>query len=144
MDLCRYGRLIEGPATTGELSATVTDLSTSTSRTTVDVAGSRLLALPVPLGAGQRAVVVVVEDLSPYEQAERYALILSLVLGSVLVLGSAGVASWSVHLALHPVAVMADRARDWSEHDLDRRFDLGPGKDEITARARPWTVCSRG
>ena len=32
-----------------------------------------------------------------------------------------------------PVAEMTAHAADWSEHDLDRRFDLGPPRDELTA-----------
>src|SRR3954470_4589416 len=33
--------------------------------------------------------------------------------------------------ALAPVTQMAARAADWSEHDLNHRFDLGPTDDEL-------------
>jgi signal transduction histidine kinase len=33
--------------------------------------------------------------------------------------------------ALLPVSQMAERAADWSEHDLNHRFDLGPADDEL-------------
>ncbi len=35
--------------------------------------------------------------------------------------------------ALRPVAQMTERAADWSEHDLDHRFDLGPPTNELAA-----------
>ena len=37
--------------------------------------------------------------------------------------------------ALRPVAQMTDSARDWGAHDLDRRFGLGPARDELTGLA---------
>jgi two-component system OmpR family sensor kinase len=39
----------------------------------------------------------------------------------------------AVGKALQPVAGMTAAAADWSEHDLDRRFNLGPSRDELTA-----------
>ena len=30
---------------------------------------------------------------------------------------------------------MTSRAEDWGAHDLDRRFDLGPPRDELTGLA---------
>src|SRR5204862_420167 len=35
--------------------------------------------------------------------------------------------------ALRPVAEMTERAAEWSASDLDRRFNLGPPRDEIGA-----------
>ncbi len=131
------GRLVEGPAGSSALQAAARSLAVgltgARSPRTVDVADSRLLARAVTVRSGDRAVVVVAESLVPYERTERYALIVGLVLGSIVVVGSAAVAWWSIHRALEPVAAMAARAREWSEHDLDRRFDLGPPQDEITA-----------
>jgi signal transduction histidine kinase len=37
--------------------------------------------------------------------------------------------------ALRPVAQMTADAEDWGAHDLDRRFGLGPARDELTALA---------
>jgi signal transduction histidine kinase len=37
--------------------------------------------------------------------------------------------------ALRPVARMTSSAADWGAHDLDRRFDLGPPRDELTGLA---------
>jgi signal transduction histidine kinase len=77
--------------------------------------------------------VVVGASLVPYEHTERIALLGTIVL-DVFVLG-AGVllARRAVGKALEPVADMTRHAADWSEHDLDRRFDLGPPRDELTA-----------
>src|SRR5436189_242704 len=44
-------------------------------------------------------------------------------------------AAWLIDRALRPVANMTRQAADWSEHDLDRRFALGPAHDELTRLA---------
>jgi two-component system, OmpR family, sensor kinase len=44
-----------------------------------------------------------------------------------------GWVAWRVsHRALKPVRDMAERAEDWSAHDLARRFDLGPPVNELS------------
>ena len=42
---------------------------------------------------------------------------------------------WVLAAGLRPVARMTAQAAEWSEHDLDRRFDLGPPHDELTQLA---------
>jgi signal transduction histidine kinase len=79
--------------------------------------------------------VVVAERLAPYEQAERYALIVSLVTGLLATGAAAAIAAWVTKRALRPVGVLATTAAEWSEHDLARRFDLGPPTNEITSLA---------
>jgi signal transduction histidine kinase len=104
---------------------------------TVTVSGdeTRLLAVPFTTSGGAKGVVVVGAETAPYERSELYALIATLLLG-VLVVAASGFIAWRVtRQALHPVALMAERADDWSEHDLDRRFDLGPATDELSALA---------
>lgn len=132
-------RLIEGTMPTGDLGVAVDDLSSVQVTRLVTIGDAvRLIAVPVPAPGGglQAGVAVVGLDLTPYETSERYALTTSLVLGAVLV-GAAGLIAWSAaHRALSPVATMASRAANWSEHDLDRRFDAGPGADEISALGR--------
>ena len=54
--------------------------------------------------------------------------------GFVLVAGLFAI-SGAVSGALRPVARMTASAEDWGEHDLDRRFDLGPARDELTGLA---------
>jgi signal transduction histidine kinase len=92
----------------------------------------RLLAEPFTTPHGQRGVVVVSQEASPYERAEMYALVATIGIG-LLVLGLAVVIARRVtSQALAPVTQMATRAADWSEHDLTHRFDLGPADDELS------------
>lgn len=108
------------------------DLATVAQPTTVDVGERlRLLAEPFTTAHGQRGVAVVSQDTSPYERAERYALVATVAIG-LLVVGLAAVMARRVTTqALAPVTQMAERAADWSEHDLAHRFDLGPAHDEL-------------
>jgi two-component system, OmpR family, sensor kinase len=92
----------------------------------------RLLARPVGRGDG---VVVVGVSMDPYRHTERLAVAGTLVLDAFVLLAGALVARRAVGLALRPVADMTARAADWSEHDLHRRFALGPPRDELTALA---------
>lgn len=135
----RDGQLIDGSLPTGALGAAITHLSSAHASRSVTIDDEvRLLAVPAPgsTGGSEAGVVVVGLDLAPYEASELYALIVSLVLGAVLVAAAGLIAWWTSHRALSPVATMASRAADWSEHDLDRRFDTGPGGDEIAALGR--------
>ncbi len=95
----------------------------------------RLRAEPAyaPDGGRRIGTVVVGASLIPYEHTERIAL-LGMIALDLFVLG-AGVllARRAVGKALQPVADMTRHAADWSEHDLDRRFGLGPPRDELTA-----------
>ncbi|HWU21462.1 MAG TPA: histidine kinase dimerization/phospho-acceptor domain-containing protein, partial [Nocardioides sp.] len=94
-----------------------------------------LHAEPFTTRSGAHGTVVVVEPLAPYEHQEAQALEVSVASGVLIVLLTVAVASWISHRALSPVADMARTAEEWSEHDLERRFDLGPPTDEIRALA---------
>jgi len=98
-------------------------------------AAARAFAQPFQADSGVRGVVVVAERLAPYEQAERYALIVSLVTGLLATVAAATIAASVTKRALRPVGVLATTAAEWSEHDLARRFDLGPPTNEITSLA---------
>lgn len=77
--------------------------------------------------------IVVTQDAEPYERSELYALIATSILGLITVC-LAGAVTWRVtRKALAPVQVMAERAADWSEHDLGHRFALGPPTNELAA-----------
>jgi signal transduction histidine kinase len=91
----------------------------------------RLLARPV----GRSGVVVVGVSMDPYRHTERLAAAGTLVLDVFVLLAGALVARRAVGLALRPVADMTATAAKWSEHDLHRRFALGPPRDELTALA---------
>lgn len=99
------------------------------------VGETRIIAEPFTTSSGIPGVVVVSERLAPYEEAERYALIVSLVTGALATAAAAAIAAWVTSRALKPVAVLARTAADWSEHDLSRRFELGAPTNEITALA---------
>ena len=92
-----------------------------------------VLARPFTLTDGTAGVVVLAEPLAPYEHDERSALAVSLAAGGLMVVLSVVLAAWITRRALAPVQAMADTARDWSEHDLERRFELGEPTDEIRA-----------
>lgn len=111
------------------------DLAVTKSVQVEEVRGSRVRAEPFTTADGTSGTVVVTERLEPYEEAESLALIVSLVTGALATAAAAGVAAWAVRRALRPVAEMAATASDWSEHDLARRFTLGPPSNEITALA---------
>ncbi len=92
----------------------------------------RLYAVPIVIGGKREGTLVTGLSLAPYEQTQRTALLGSLAL-ALLMLALAGAAVlWLLRSALQPVARMTEQAAAWSEHDLDRRFDLGEPHDELT------------
>jgi two-component system, OmpR family, sensor kinase len=93
----------------------------------------RLLATPFTTESGERGVLVVSQETAPYERSELYALLAAAVLGVLVVAATALMALRVTAQALKPVTVMAERAADWSEHDLSHRFDLGPPTNELAA-----------
>jgi two-component system, OmpR family, sensor kinase len=129
------GNLIAGeaPASLDDDFAKLSTARAATLRTVPDRA--RVLAQPFSTPDGASGVVVVAERVEPYEEAERLALMVSLVTGVLATLAAATIAAWTTRRALQPVAVMAGTATEWSEHDLSRRFDLGPPDNELGALA---------
>ncbi|WP_129789805.1 HAMP domain-containing sensor histidine kinase [Promicromonospora panici] len=115
-----------------EASHAADQLGAATSARNVDVGdGIRLRALPFVTAGGVHGVVVVSQATDPYERSETYAFIATLVIGVLVVVATAGIAHRVTSRALAPVAQMARRAAEWSEHDLAHRFDLGPGDNEL-------------
>jgi signal transduction histidine kinase len=92
----------------------------------------RRFALP----SGATGVVVVTEPLDPYTDEQHEALLIAAVAGVVIVVLTTLAAAWATRRVLAPVASMARTAEQWSEHDLDRRFDLGPPRNEVQALGR--------
>jgi signal transduction histidine kinase len=128
------GELVAG-SVGGSVQDLAHELSTSQSEQTRDGADglARLLALPFDTPSGERGVLVVTQDTRPYERSERYALYATGVL-AVLVIATTGFIALRVtRQALQPVTQMAQRAANWSEHDLTQRFDLGPPTTELAA-----------
>src|SRR3954467_14732269 len=95
----------------------------------------RLLAQPVVDEGRRVGTVVVAASRRPYESTRKTALIASLVLAALLILVLGVVARLLLDAALRPVARMTESAAEWSEKDLDRRFNLGPPSDELTLLA---------
>ena len=127
------GRAVAGSTWT-RLRPQMAELSTVGSPETLAVGEEyRIYARPFDTGSGVHGVVVVSESRHAYEEAELYILLTSLTVGVIVVLAVGAVARWVTSRALAPVAQMAERATDWSEHDLGRRFELGPATNEISA-----------
>lgn len=103
----------------------------------LDVNGGdvRLYAMPAVFEGRRLGTVVAGVSLAPYEQTRRAALIGSLALALLLVLVVALAARLVLAAAFRPVERMTREAADWSEHQLDRRFELGEPHDELTRLA---------
>jgi signal transduction histidine kinase len=93
----------------------------------------------VPITAPDRArpvgAVVVALSTAPLENLQKEVLVGSLVIAALVLLAGAIALRTAIARALEPVVQMTSRAEDWGAHDLDRRFDLGPPRDELTGLA---------
>ena len=130
-------KAIERPVAPPELQRAADDLSrvrAPVERTLGE--RTRLRATPVyaPDGSGV-GTVVVGTSLDPYEHSERIARVATAMLSLLVLALGAFVARRAVGAALRPVADMAASAAEWSEHDLERRLDRGPPRDELTSLA---------
>ena len=77
---------------------------------------------------------------------ERTAFVGAVVLALALLGAVALLSRWMLGRALRPVSRMTADAAAWSDHDLDRRFDVGEPYDELTrlAHARRAARADRG
>jgi signal transduction histidine kinase len=69
------------------------------------------------------------------ESVQHEVLLGSLVFFALVLLAGALTIRGALRGALRPVAQMTATAEDWGARDLDRRFDLGPPRDELTGLA---------
>ncbi|HST39349.1 MAG TPA: HAMP domain-containing sensor histidine kinase [Conexibacter sp.] len=130
------GVVLRQPRASEAVAAAARDLAGVTRATERDIGEDvRLRAEPVeaPGGGAPIGTVVVGVSLGPYERTEHLALLAVVFLDVCIVAFGALLARRAVGKALRPVADMTGQAAEWSEHDLDRRFDLGPPRDELTA-----------
>jgi signal transduction histidine kinase len=97
----------------------------------------RLRARPVSaIGARRPSGAIVVSlPLAPLERLQHEILLGSLVVAGLMLLAGGLAVRSAVDGALHRVAQMTASAEDWGAHDLDRRFGLGPPRDELTGLA---------
>jgi len=125
------GTLVDGVVPTS-LGGPIEELASSEIEQQRIVGDTRLASRQV-LDSGRRiATVVAGVDLTPYEDAERRGLILTLLLGGFSVLASALAASEAARFTLGRVHHMVAQAQAWEEHDLDRRFGLGEPRDAFS------------
>ncbi len=127
-------RAIESPVTNGTIAAAARSLAGGGPRT-IDVGSTRLYATPISPEEQKLGTIVAAVSLAPYNQTKRDALTASLVLGVLLLIVVAIAARWLLSASFRPVATMTAQAAAWSEQDLDRRFALGPPRDEVTQLA---------
>jgi signal transduction histidine kinase len=102
---------------------------------TIDATDTRLFAVPVRQGRRQLGTVVVGASLTPYEHSASSALLASVILGLLTLLGIAALSRWLISRALRPVSRLTARAAGWNDHDLSQRFFAGEPHDELTALA---------
>ncbi len=117
-----------GPA----LQRAAESLKEVTRPTYLNVDDLRLLGQPASSGGKPVGTVVVDVSRVPYEHTEHIALVAALVLDTLVLVGLGLLAMRLVSASLRPVGQMTKQAEDWSEHDPDRRFSLGPPHDELT------------
>lgn len=91
----------------------------------------RLFAQPVRQGGRQVGTVVSATDIEPYRATSRIALLSSVALAVLLVLGAYLVTRRVVTRALAPVVQMAHQAAQWSAHDVGQRFGDTPRPTEL-------------
>ncbi len=95
----------------------------------------RLYALPVVHNGERVGTVVAGVPLDPYDETATIAFIGSLSLAVILLAAVTVLTHWILGKALLPVSRMTEDAEAWSDHDLDKRFDLGEPYDELTRLA---------
>lgn len=99
--------------------------------TTVSAAPVRLLALPVMSSGQQVATVVSTLALAPYRQTEELAVVGSVLLAALVMVGMYLVVRVSTARALQPVQQMTEQAGRWSADEVDRRFPLSARPAEL-------------
>jgi signal transduction histidine kinase len=82
-----------------------------------------------------RGAVVVALSVAPLETLQKEVLLGSLVIAALILLAGGLALRTAIDRALQPVVQMTASAEDWGAHDLDRRFGLGPPRDELTGLA---------
>jgi signal transduction histidine kinase len=97
----------------------------------------RLRAVPVRAPGSNRRIgaVVVGYSMVQLEHVQHEVLLGSLVFFALVLLAGALAIKGALDGALRPVAQMTADAEDWGARDLDRRFGLGPPRDELTGLA---------
>ena len=130
--VCAGGRALERPRAALAVDAAARSLAGGPERSLDLGEHTRFYALPIVQNGVRYGTLVSAISLDPYEETGHTALIGSLLLAAVLLAAVTLVSSWMLRRALRPVSRMTENAEAWSEHDLERRFDLGEPYDELT------------
>ncbi len=127
------GTQVLGPEAGRRVQETVDGLAGVTTKTSLTRRGRVYLAGPVTIGGPDpgRGVLVVSQNLKPYEDTRTEILVGLVALGLLVTAGASAIAAWTMARTLAPVESMASLAEDWSETDLDERFDGLGKRDEI-------------
>lgn len=128
------GSLIEGPKAGRHVREVADRLGTVPKKTSTTQHERVYLAAPVTIRGGSSpgsGVLVVSESLEPYESTRTEVLIGLIAMGLVVTAGATAIAAWTVSRTLAPVEAMAGLAEDWSERELDARFDDRGSENEI-------------
>jgi signal transduction histidine kinase len=133
------GKLIERPVgVPAALDRLAVSIGAHAAHGDTDAPGDvRLRSMPLLAGPSDRVVgaIVVAVSTAPFHDLKRKVLAGSLAIALLILLGGAVAVRRALRGALDPVRRMTADAEDWGEHDLDRRFALGPARDEITGLA---------
>jgi len=128
-------RVLETPHATSEVRRAAASLLHTAGFADVPDADMRLYAVPVIHSGRRVGTVVAAVSMAPYEQIRKLALLASAALAALVLVAVALATRWLIARALAPVDEMTRSAAEWSEHDLARRFSLGPPHDEFTTLA---------
>ena len=129
-----HDEVLERPRANAELQAAAASLAGGPQRLR-DIHRARLFALPVTRNGGRYGTVVTAVSLEPYEESERTGLVAAGLFAAGLLAVVLLITHWILGKALLPVSRMTEDAAAWSEHDIDRRFQLGEPYDELTRLA---------
>jgi two-component system OmpR family sensor kinase len=123
-----------GPDAGRRVAGVVRALSDASRRTSLTHHDRVYLAGPVTIGGPRpgHGVLVVSQSLEPYEDTRAEVLVGLVTLGLLVAAGATGLAAWTMSRTLAPVESMASLADDWSQSDLDARFDDLGTDNEIT------------
>jgi signal transduction histidine kinase len=134
------GQLVQAPRVADRVTDAAASLAGVRNEAKLDRYQRSFLAAPVTRDGQVVAVVVVAARLEPYESTRDLTLLGLVALGVAVTGGSAAIAWWTVRRTLGPVETMAERAQDWSEHDLDSRFESTNTDDEFGRLGRTLNV----
>lgn len=139
----RDGILVEGPKAGRRVRGVADRLGTVSRKTRTTQHERAYLAAPVTIRGGTSpgpGVLVVSESLEPYESTRTEVLVGLVALGLVVTVGATAIAAWTMSRTLAPVDAMAALAEDWSERELDARFDDRGSENEIAHLGRTMNV----